>query len=108
MNEKNWQALAPAHRTVLIEVARSLEPKIRQKAAQNDLEAYAFAREKGMKIVELMPHQVAEWRACSSDVLLNYMDATAELGSRLMAAYGRLRTAPCCSGGPQSATPSRR
>jgi TRAP-type C4-dicarboxylate transport system substrate-binding protein len=108
MNEKNWQALAPAHRAVIMEVARSLELKIRQKAAQNDLEAYAFAREKGMKIVELMPHQVAEWRACSSDVLLSYMDATADLGSRLMAAYGRLRTAPCCSGGPESATPSRR
>jgi len=108
MNEKNWQALAPAHRSVIMEVARSLELKIRQKAAQNDLEAYAFAREKGMKIVELMPHQVAEWRACSSDVLLGYMDATADLGSRLMAAYGRLRTAPCCSGGPASATPSRR
>jgi TRAP-type C4-dicarboxylate transport system substrate-binding protein len=108
MNEKNWQALAPAHRSVIMEVARSLELKIRQKAAQNDLEAYAFAREKGMKIVELMPHQVAEWRACSSDVLLSYMDATADLGSRLMAAYGRLRTAPCCSGGPESAAPSRR
>ena len=47
-------------------------------------------------------------RACSSDVLLNYMDATADLGSRLMAAYGRLRTAPCCSAGPASAAPSRR
>src|SRR5215470_6553921 len=108
MNEKNWQALAPAHRSVLMEVARSLEPKIRQKAAQNDLDAFAFAREKGMKIVELIPHQVAEWRACSSDVLLGYMDTTADLGSRLMAAYGRLRTAPCCSGGPQSAAPNRR
>jgi hypothetical protein len=39
---------------------------------------------------------------------LSYMDATADLGSRLMAAYGRLRTAPCCSAGPQSATPNRR
>jgi TRAP-type C4-dicarboxylate transport system substrate-binding protein len=108
MNEKNWQALAPAHRSALMEVARSLELKIRQQAAQNDHKAYAFSREKGMKIVELMPHQVAEWRACSSDVLLNYMDETADLSSRLMAAYGRLRTAPCCSGGPESATPSRR
>jgi TRAP-type C4-dicarboxylate transport system substrate-binding protein len=108
INEKNWQALAPAHQAVLMEVARSLEPKIRQKAAQNDVEAYAFAREKGMKIVELMPHQVAEWRACSSEVLLSYMDTTADLGSRLMAAYGRLRTAPCCSAGPPSGTPSRR
>jgi len=61
-----------------------------------------------MKIVELMPYQVAEWRACSSDVLLSYMDTTADLGTRLMAAYGRLRTAPCCSAGPDGPTPSRR
>jgi len=61
-----------------------------------------------MRIVELLPHQVAEWRACSSDLVLGYMDQTAELGARLMAAYGRLRTAPCCSAGPESATPSPR
>ena len=55
-----------------------------------------------MKIVELLPDQVAEWRACSSDLVLGYMDSTADLGTRLMAAYGRLRTAPCCSAGPES------
>lgn len=100
MNEKDWQALAPAHRATLAEVAKQLESKIREKAAEGESKAFAFAREKGLKIVELTSHQVAEWRACSSDVLVSYMDTTAELGSRLMAAYGRLRTSPCCSAGP--------
>jgi C4-dicarboxylate-binding protein DctP len=102
MNEKSWQALAPAHRTAIMEIAKTLEPKVREKAAQTELAAYAFAREKGMRIVELLPHQVAEWRACSSDLVLGYMESTADLGTRLMAAYGRLRTAPCCSAGPES------
>ena len=106
MNEKNWQALAPAHKAVLMEVAKQLEPKIREKAAESDRTAFALAREKGLKIVELAPHQVAEWRACSSDILVGYMDTAAELGSRLMSAYGRLRTAPCCSAGPDG--PSNR
>jgi TRAP-type C4-dicarboxylate transport system substrate-binding protein len=102
MTEKNWQALPAAHRAAIMEVVKRLEPKIRERAAESEREVYAFAREKGMKIVELAPHQVAEWRACSSDVLVQYMDASGEIGSRLMAAYGKLRTAPCCSAGPPS------
>jgi len=100
MTEKNWQALAPAHRAAIMDVVKRLEPKVRERAAESEREVYAVAREKGMKIVELAPHQVAEWRACSSEVLVQYMDASGEIGSRLMAAYGKLRTAPCCSAGP--------
>ena len=66
------------------------------------LTLYATAREKGMKIVNLAQHQVAEWRACSSDILLNYMETSGEVGSRLMASCGRLRTQPCCSAAPDS------
>jgi TRAP-type C4-dicarboxylate transport system substrate-binding protein len=98
--EKNWQALAPAHRAAITEAVKRLELKIRERAAESECTLYATAREKGMKIVDLAPHQVAEWRACSSDVLVQYMDTSADVGSRLMAAYGRLRTAPCCSAGP--------
>jgi len=108
INEKTWQSLAPAHRAAITEIVKNLEPKVREKAAQTELGAYSFAREKGMRVVDLMPHHVAEWRACSSDVLIGYMETTADLGSRLMGAYGRLRTAPCCSGGPDSGGSSRR
>ena len=100
MSEKSWQALSPAHRAAITEAVKRLEPKIRERAAESERTVYAVAREKGMKIVELTPHQVAEWRACSSDVLVQYMETSGEVGSRLMAAYGRLRTAPCCSAGP--------
>src|SRR5215475_6935089 len=102
MTEKNWQALAPAHRAAIMDVVKRMEPKIRERAAESERSLYAAAREKGMKIVDLAPHQVAEWRACSSDLLLQYMETSAEVGSRLMASYGKLRTAPCCSAGPPS------
>jgi len=100
--EKRWQALPPAHRSVIMEAVKRLEPKFRERAAESERALYATAREKGMKIVELAPHQVAEWRACSSDILLNYMETSGEVGSRLMASYGRLRTQPCCSVAPGS------
>jgi TRAP-type C4-dicarboxylate transport system substrate-binding protein len=100
ITEKNWQALAPAHRAAITDVVKRLEPKLRERAVQSEREIYETAREKGMKIVELAPHQVAEWRACSSDVLVNYMETSGEVGSRLMASYGRLRMQPCCSAAP--------
>ena len=57
-------------------------------------------REKGMKIYELTPDQVTEWRACSSPVLEAFMTDTGDLARHLMGAYGMLRTDPCCSSGP--------
>jgi TRAP-type C4-dicarboxylate transport system substrate-binding protein len=79
---------------------KRLELKIRERVAESERQVYSVAREKGMKIVNLAQHQVAEWRACSSDILLNYMETSGEVGSRLMASYGRLRTQPCCSAAP--------
>jgi TRAP-type C4-dicarboxylate transport system substrate-binding protein len=67
--------------------------------AEIDARAYAFAREKGMKIHELTPDDVSEWRACSAALVDDYMKEAGELASKLMAAYGRLRTQPCCSAG---------
>ena len=103
VNEKTWQALSPSHKTVTTEAARNAERKIRDDVAEIEAGTYAFARQKGMKIEELTPDQVAEWRVCSADVLDEYMQKNADLGRRLMAAYGRLRTDPCCSAGPPGA-----
>jgi len=103
VNEKTWQALSPSHKTVITEAAKNAERKIRDDVAEIEAKTLAFARQKGMKIQELAPDQVAEWRVCSADVLDEYMRKNANLGSHLMAAYGRLRTDPCCSSGPPGA-----
>jgi C4-dicarboxylate-binding protein DctP len=103
INEKTWQALAPSHKTIITAAARKAESAIRDDVAKIEAGTYHFAREKGMKVQELTPDQVAEWRACSAEVLDEYMQKNAELGRQLLAAYGRLRTAPCCSAGPPGA-----
>jgi hypothetical protein len=56
----------------------------------------------GFKIQHLTHDEVAEWRACSAEMLAEYMEANGELAQRLMAAYGKLRTDPCCTTGPGS------
>ena len=100
VNERTWAALSAAHKTIIIEAARNVERKIRDNVAEIEGKTLAFAREKGMKVRDITPDEIAEWRACSADVLDAYMQKNADMGRQLMAAYARLRMEPCCSAGP--------
>jgi len=101
INDKVWQSLGEDHRAVITAAAKKAEQDLRRKMADIEAKAYAFARDKGMTVRDLTPNDVAEWRACSAGVIDNYMDRAGELGRQLMVAYGRLRTDPCCTTGPQ-------
>jgi C4-dicarboxylate-binding protein DctP len=100
INEKVWHSLSEDQRSVITKAARKAERETRERASQMEAAAYEFARSKGMKVSELTPKEIAEWRACSSDVFTDYLDRGGELTQRLMKAYARLRTEPCCSAGP--------
>jgi hypothetical protein len=50
-----------------------------------------------MKVHEPSPNEVVAWRECSAPLLESYVDRIGELGPKLFAAYGRLRTDPCCN-----------
>jgi C4-dicarboxylate-binding protein DctP len=108
INEKVWQSLSQSQQAVLAQAATSVERQTRDRVAEIEARAYDFARSKNIKVQELTSDQVAEWRACSADVLTDYMAHNAELAQRLMAAYGRLRMDPCCSAGPGSTAPFTR
>jgi C4-dicarboxylate-binding protein DctP len=108
INERTWQSLSSQHRTIIAETARDVERATRDRVSEMEAGAYAFAKAKGMQVRSLTPDQVAEWRACSADVLVDYMGQEGELVRQLLAAYGRLRTLPCCTAGPESATPFNR
>lgn len=100
INEKIWQSLSDDQKSIMTRVAKKAERETRARASQLEAAAYDFARSKGMKIYELTPKELAEWRACSSDVLTDYLNAGGELTEQLMKAYGKLRTEPCCTAGP--------
>jgi C4-dicarboxylate-binding protein DctP len=108
INEKAWQSLSSGHQAILAEAARVVERESRERVAKIEAGIHAFAASKGMTIKELTPDQVAEWRACSADMLDAYMERSGELARKLMAAYGRLRTDPCCTAGPSTAVFTRR
>jgi C4-dicarboxylate-binding protein DctP len=100
MNEKSWQALSDDHKAIIAAAAKRAERDVREKSARLEEKSWEWARNKGMKVYDLTPDQVAEWRACSADVLEDYMGGGGELVRKLMLAYGKLRADPCCSTGP--------
>jgi C4-dicarboxylate-binding protein DctP len=100
INEKVWQSLGQRDQSIVLESSRKAERDLRDQMAEVEAKAYAFARAKGMTVHDVSPNDVSEWRACSAELLDDYMKEAGELASRLMAAYGRLRTQPCCSAGP--------
>jgi C4-dicarboxylate-binding protein DctP len=108
INEKRWQSLSPAHRAVIAQAAAKVEREIDSHRPASEARARAFASSKNLKLQELTPDQVADWRACSAGMLADYMDKNGERARALMAAYGRLRTDPCCSAMPGAGDFTRR
>jgi C4-dicarboxylate-binding protein DctP len=108
INEKAWQSLSPSQQTLFTDVARKVEREVRDRLAQLEAEYYKFALSKGMKVYDLTPDQVADWRACSAEVIDGYMNDHPKLARQLLAAYGRLRVEPCCSSAPHEGHFSRR
>jgi C4-dicarboxylate-binding protein DctP len=103
INERTWQSLDHARRTAIAGAAASVELQMRERLSEMEAKIAAFASSKGFKIQDLTADQVVEWRACSAGLLADYMDKNGEFADKLMAAYGRLRTQPCCTTAPNSA-----
>ncbi len=100
VNEKVWQSLPESHKTILAQAARKEELRSRQTVTEIEAGLYKEFRQKGMTVHDLTPDQVSDWRACSAGIVENYIHNNADLARQLMAAYGKLRTDPCCSAGP--------
>jgi C4-dicarboxylate-binding protein DctP len=108
INERTWQSLSPAHRAIMTEIALAVESEGYERVAKIEASVERFIGEKGARVVHLTPDNVADWRACSADMVADYMDRNGELAHRLMAAYRKLRTDPCCTAGPSEAAFTRR
>jgi C4-dicarboxylate-binding protein DctP len=97
INNKVWESLSEKDRQVLSEAAAAVQERMWELFAKVEADAYAFATKKGMKVYEPSPKEVVAWRECSAPLLESYVDRIGDLGPKLFAAYGRLRTDPCCN-----------
>jgi len=100
INERVWQSLSPAHREAIANASRNAERELWDGLLLRDEEAYAFAKAKGMNVVELSSYDLAEWRACSAPVVESFMAASGQLGQQLLKQYGVMRTEECCNPAP--------
>ena len=99
-----WRKLTPDQQVILTELGQDAQHYMWARFATVRAEAYATAVAKGMRIVQPRPEDIVAWRACSAPLLEHYMDRAGMAGSKLFAAYGKLRTLPCCNRAPDDAT----
>jgi C4-dicarboxylate-binding protein DctP len=104
IDEKIWRSLSREHQKIIADAAVAAEMNIWERFAQTEAEAYDLALQKGMKIEALTADDTLAWRDCSSSILETFVSRTNEIGARLLAAYGKLRSDPCCSQALQSPT----
>ncbi|MBO0752205.1 MAG: TRAP transporter substrate-binding protein DctP [Bradyrhizobiaceae bacterium] len=97
INDKVWDSLSEDHQRILTQAAAALQERVWDIFAMIEADAYAFAAKKGMTVYEPSAREVVAWRECSAPLLESYVDRIGELGPKLFAAYGRLRTDPCCN-----------
>jgi C4-dicarboxylate-binding protein DctP len=97
VNNNVWESLSENQRKILSEAAGAVQEHMWDLFSKVEADAYAFAAKKGMKVYDPSPREIVAWRECSAPLLESYVDRIGELGPRLFAAYGRLRTDPCCN-----------
>jgi C4-dicarboxylate-binding protein DctP len=100
INARAWERLEPEQQVILTELGQDAQSYMWARFATIRADAYAYAVEKGMRIVPLRSEDVTAWRACSASLLETYRDRAGAVGTRLFAAYGKLRTHPCCNEAP--------
>lgn len=105
INDNAWQRLSPEQQKIIVELAQDAQAYMWARFATIRAQAYAFASQQGMRIIELAAEDLAAWRACSAPLLEEYAERTGGAGSKLFTAYGKLRTAPCCRDAPGKEVP---
>jgi C4-dicarboxylate-binding protein DctP len=97
LNEETFNGLSSQQKEALLTAAQKAEDSIWNSYHVFEAETYSFAASKGIKIQQLVLDDTVAWRVCSSSILESYMERAGTLGAKLFAAYGKLRTDPCCS-----------
>jgi C4-dicarboxylate-binding protein DctP len=105
INDNAWQRLSPEHQKILLELAKDAQDLMWARFVTIRAQAFAFALQQGMRVIELPAEDVAAWRACSAPLLEEYMERSGEAGSTLFTAYGKLRTEACCRDAPKKEMP---
>ncbi len=91
VNEKFWQALPKDQQAIITRAARNAEANVRDEMANIEADAYAEAKQNGMKVVEISDADVEAWRAATKPVLDSYLAESGALGQQVYKAAQGLK-----------------
>jgi C4-dicarboxylate-binding protein DctP len=87
IGERFWQSLTDDERRVLQSAAVQAQQTYNAELRKIEAEARSTAERNGMKVVNVSPHQVDEWKVCASELLTGYLDRSGALGAKTLAGY---------------------
>ncbi len=91
VNEAFWQGLTEKQREIISAAAVDAEIAVRDEMARIEADAYAAAAENGMRVQELAPEEIEQWRAATQPVLDSYLESSGDLGKQVAEAAQELR-----------------
>jgi C4-dicarboxylate-binding protein DctP len=90
INEKVWQSLPPEQQKAFERAARASDQLYRSKVADMGREGLELARQKGMKVYDISPGEVKEWKDCATPMLTDFLSKAGKLGQTVMGGYRQI------------------
>ncbi len=90
VNDKFWQGLSAEHQSIIEAAAETADLAVRNKMGQIEADAYAAAKEKGMKVYQPTEAEIEQWKSQSASVLESYKSSAGPLGEQLLKAAQEL------------------
>lgn len=106
VNNDVWLKIPEDLRVIIIEAARKAEIDGWSSFDAGEAEIYSYAKVRGMSVERPAPHDLVEWRVCSSAILESFLSRAGRAGAEVLATYGKLRADPCCGVDPAAAQAS--
>jgi C4-dicarboxylate-binding protein DctP len=97
VNDKFWRSLKEDQRAILQEAAEIADTEAARSLIEFEDAAFKELETKGVKLVSLSSRQLRLWRACSHNVLTDFLGKAGKAGEALIQAYAKLRQDPCCN-----------
>ena len=91
INERFWQQLSEAHRTIMMKAARQVEKELRVEFEKIEEAATQSAIQNGLTIHYLNAEEEAAWHAVSAPLREFYIQNAGDIGKQLVAAADELR-----------------
>ncbi|MBU26385.1 MAG: C4-dicarboxylate ABC transporter substrate-binding protein [Gammaproteobacteria bacterium] len=88
VNTKWWNSLPEGIRGHISDAAKVAQENVRDAVTQIESDAYAAAKANGMQVVELSKNELDAWKAVSQPVYDSYLEATGDLGKKILDAAG--------------------